>query len=329
MRNLKYIYFAILLILVGCTDDAFVKIDSIYKYGAEFYQGQKIQVWVGVETSNPREAIYEWSCDGGSFSGPAYFNQTVWIAPKQQGEYTVSCKVTCNGKSDIRSTLMKVNEYFFENFDFASSLFTATSATATFTPGSSEAYLVGSLPNTRAYYSLALADTALFPPITLKADVAWRVKFKASSSLLWRLVFAKPIRRDGTKVKKYIREIKLETWPTVATSVKNYALSYEVYSSEFGLSTWVVVEEGSKPEFTMSNGLLATDKRGMRAIMSSIDGSNKVSFSIDGVKVLETNVIQDWRMANSIPDKLNMNNFSLGFMDQSNVYFDNFSIKTE
>ena len=61
----KYLYIILFLqaaFLSGCKkDDGMVRIDTISKNGSEFFQGQKVQVWVGTEVSDLASTTYEWS----------------------------------------------------------------------------------------------------------------------------------------------------------------------------------------------------------------------------------------------------------------------------
>ncbi len=326
MKMKKYIYLFLILqvaFLSACKkDDGMVRIDTVSKNGSEFFMGQKVQVWVGAEVGDLAGTAYDWTCDEGSFSGPVGLFQTVWVAPKKSGEFTVTCKVNCNGKSESRSSKMTVGAYFFDKFGIASTNFTVSNFTATYTNG--EVLLVGSKANTRGSFRREFGDTALFNPFTYKADMAWRTKYKnATSSMYYRLLFNKPLRHDGSKVKQYIREIRLEIWPTAAGTTNNYTLSYEVFSSEYSLSTWTTAETGRKTPFVFADGSKATDGRGMRPITLSVTSDYKINVSLDGTSVLSNDAVKIWRTTNNIPDKLNLGRIWTEVYEQSNFYMDN------
>ncbi len=327
MKKIQYLFILLaVLFLAGCQkEDAFVRIDSVSKVGSEFFQGQKIQVWVAAEVGELKDASYVWDCDGGTFSGPKNLFQNVWVAPRKAGEYTVTCTVKANGESDTRSTKMIVGDYFFDKFSVASTNFSLSNFTATYANG--EVLLVGSKSNTRGSFRREFGDTALFNPFTFKADVAWRTKYKnATSSMYYRLQFNKPTRYNGSKVKQYIREIRLELWPTASGTAKNYALSYEVFSSEFSTSTWTIIENARKEQFVFADGSKATDKKGMRPINFSVDKDGKVIIKLDGAAVLESDAVKTWRTTNNIPDKLNLKSVYVEVYEQSNFYMDNVAL---
>lgn len=313
----------IFLLLFACKkEEGAVAIDSLYKNGSEFFQGQKVPVWVGAKVADLASTSYDWKCDGGSFSGPKGLFQNVWVAPRKAGDYQVSCTVDCNGKSETKSITMTVGQYFFDKFSVASTNFSTSNFTVTYANG--EVMLVGSKSNTRGSYRREFGDTALFNPFTYKADMAWRVKYKnATSSMYYRLQFNKPVRYDGSKLKQYIREIRLEIWPTSTGTANNYSLQYEVFSSEFSMSTWTTIETGRKTPFVFTDGSKAADKLGMRTIGISVKSDYKIVITLDGVSALESDAIKNWRTANNIPDKLNLGRVWTEVYEQSNFYLDN------
>jgi hypothetical protein len=326
MKMKNYIYLFLFLqaaLFSACKkDDLAVNIDTVSKNGSEFFQGQKVQVWVGAEVNDLPNTSFNWECDAGSFSGPSGLFQTVWVAPRKSGEFTVSCTVSCNGKSQTRSTKMTVGAYFFDKFGIASTNFTVSNFTATYANG--EVLLVGSKASTRGSFRREFGDTALFNPFTYKADMAWRVKYKnATSSMYYRLLFNKPTRYDGSKVKQYIREIRLEIWPTATGTTPNYTLSYEVFSSEYSVSTFTTIDTGTKPQFVFADGSKAVDKKGMRPIAISVTADYKINVSLDGASVLSNDAVKLWRTANNIPDKLNLGRVYVEVYEQSNFYMDN------
>jgi hypothetical protein len=330
MNKIKYLCLLLSVVLLfGCEKDDFtVKVDSVSKYGSEFFQGQKVQVWVSAETGDLGNTTFNWECDGGSFSGPQHLFQNVWVAPRQAGEYLITCTVEVNGKSDKRSTRMVVGPYFFDKFSFASTNFTLSNFTATYANG--ELLLVGSRSNTRGSFRRAFADTALYNPFTYKADMAWRGKYKnATSSMYYRLQFDKPRRNDGSKVKQYIREIRLEMWPTSTGTANNYSLRYEVFNSEFSMATWTTIEQGRKPEFVFTDGAKAPDGKGMRTITIGVDANFTTTVTLDGNPVIQSDAISAWRTANTIPDKLNLGRIWVEVFEQSNFYMDNIFLELQ
>lgn len=330
MKRILYLIVLLAVVLLfGCKkENGMVQIDTVSKTGSEFFQGQKVAVWVGAQVSDLSNTTYTWECDEGTFSGPKGLFQTVWVAPRKAGEFTITCTVSCNGESAKRSAKMIVGPYFFDKFGVASTNFSVSNFTATYANG--EVKLVGSKSNTRGSYRREFGDTALFNPFTYNADMAWRIKYKnATSSMYYRMLFNKPLRYDGSKVKSYIREFRLELWPTATGTNKNYSLSYEVFSSEFSTSTWTTIESGRKPEFVFTDGDKAADKLGMRTIGLAVSADFVTTISLDGATVVSTDAIKSWKTANSNPDKLNLGRIWVEVYEQTNFFLDNVFLKLE
>jgi hypothetical protein len=147
--------------------------------------------------------------------------------------------------------------------------------------------------------------------------------------MYYRLQINKPTRYDGSKVKQYIREIRLELWPTATGTANNYSLSYEVFSSEFSTSTWIVSVAGRNPAFVFADGAKATDLKGMRTITIGVDAGFKATVTLDGTKVIENDAIKIWRTTNNIPDKLNLGRVWVEVYEQTNFYMDNIILALE
>jgi hypothetical protein len=141
--------------------------------------------------------------------------------------------------------------------------------------------------------------------------------------MYYRLLFNKPVRYDGSKLKQYIREIRLEIWPTSTGTANNYSLQYEVFSSEFSMSTWTTIETGRKTPFVFTDGSKAADKKGMRTLGISVNADYRIIITLDGVSALESDAIKTWRTSNAIPDKLNLGRIWTEVYEQTNFYLDN------
>ena len=98
--------------LTGCSDDSFIEIDSLSSDGDEFFCNQKVKIWMNVHSSDLWNTDYEWSADGGILTQPQGLDEMTWKAPNVPGTYTIRCKVTVGGKTDIREKKMYVSSYF-------------------------------------------------------------------------------------------------------------------------------------------------------------------------------------------------------------------------
>ena len=105
---MKYIYQFFIVLLcafsfASCGDDDFIEIDSLCTDGDEFYCNQKVKVWMCVRSSDLWHTNYEWSCDAGSLTQPQGLNEMTWKAPSTPGTYTITCRASIGGESQVRS----------------------------------------------------------------------------------------------------------------------------------------------------------------------------------------------------------------------------------
>lgn len=119
MKYIKSLLFALFCIalVISCSDDHYVEIDSLSVAGDEFYCNQKVKLWMVVRSDDLMEVDYEWGCDGGRITQPQGLDENTWQAPNVTGTYTVWCKTTAGGKSETRYHTMNVSTYFFEKFE--------------------------------------------------------------------------------------------------------------------------------------------------------------------------------------------------------------------
>ena len=119
---MKYIYQFFIVLLcafsfASCGDDDFIEIDSLSTDGDEFYCNQKVKVWMCVRSSDLWHTNYEWSCDAGSLTQPQGLNEMTWKAPSTPGTYTITCRASIGGESQVRSHKMYVSSYYFDKFE--------------------------------------------------------------------------------------------------------------------------------------------------------------------------------------------------------------------
>lgn len=119
---MKYIYRFFLILLcafsfANCGDDDFIEIDSLSADGDEFYCNQKVKVWMCVRSSDLWHTNYEWDCDAGTLTQPQGLNEMTWKAPSIPGTYTITCRASIGGETQVRSHKMYVSSYYFDKFE--------------------------------------------------------------------------------------------------------------------------------------------------------------------------------------------------------------------
>ena len=70
-----------------------------------------------VRSSDLWHTNYEWSCDAGSLTQPQGLNEMTWKAPSTPGTYTITCRASIGGESQVRSHKMYVSSYNFDKFE--------------------------------------------------------------------------------------------------------------------------------------------------------------------------------------------------------------------
>jgi len=357
MRSINNIYILLTSIfLFGCTDEAFVEIDSLNHPGNSFFQGQNVPIWVSVNVSNLKNATYDWECTGGEFQyNPATvktLSYTVWQAPKVNGEYTISCTVNCDGEKQSRSTKIKVNKFFLVNFEITNDNEYFKAADYPLTNGfltnvmNGEAELICSKSNTLGQFSMANPiDSAIQKTgFAFKVDMAWRSNFKsANTPIVWRYIFYKPKNIDGTDVKEYIREVQVQLFPksnalttslpnTFGTTLpigSNYIIGYEVFNPIYSSSSWYTMAFGQNDAFLMHDGALVdATNMGYRNFRLKIAANNVVDFGMDNLYQINSSKLLDWFVAHTaVYQQLQLKNIMFRSYDGCNIYLDNWGLE--
>ncbi len=321
MRKLKCIIpaFAALLLL-GCSNDDYVRFDTLSRNGDVFYMGQKIAVWAGVEVSDKEAATYRWSCSGGSFTGPQNVFRTTWVAPYQRGEYTVTCTVECNGKSDTRSASFQVSEYFFETFTYTPTGYTATNVTPTYKDGA--AYVTGSRNATQGRYYYTFTDPELLPPYSFSTDVGWKDTYKSTSTQT--AVMLRMVRPSENNVlaTKYVRYINLEIYPTAVSPSANYKLLFSDTNTSTSQTGSVTLASGHIPEFAWASGVWNT-------LSIAVESDFTVVLRAGGNELVRSAELKNWRTDNNISHKMQLNSFEYHIYDGCNIMIDNINLYKE
>lgn len=346
------------LFLVGCGTDGFVEIDSLNHPGSNFFQGQNVPMWVSVKVSDLKNASYEWQCSGGEFQfNPGAVNSlshTVWKAPKKNGQYSITCTVSCDGVQQSRTTTVTVNNYFFVGFEIINDNEYFKAADYPLTNGfltnvkNGEAELIGSRSNILGQFSMAnnIDSVDQKKGFTFNVDIAWRNNYKSAiSPFVWRYFFYKPKNIDGTAPKEYIRELQLLLYPTSTTSTSgfsnvfgirlptatNYVLVYEVYNPAFSSSVWHSIALGRNDVFSITDGAIeGSVNKGFRNFELKIDANNVLYFGFDKSYQLSSSKLKEWLENNpNIEQHLKLRNIMFRSFDDCNMYLDNWGLELE
>lgn len=329
MKLIKILSALVLAILcVGCEDESWAEIDSLSVDGNEFFCNQKVKLWMNVKSDNLPEVDYEWGCEGGRLTQPQGLDEMTWQAPGEPGTYRVFCKVTIDGKSETRHHDMYVSSFFFEKFEKSTHSFKAQGSTTLAKRtetinGTSNGYLEAVVNSTSAsnryiYYNFANPELKI--PFSCMAKIGWLSDFPVTDIKVGTSTFANKfyyqvtMNRDPDKEDAaYIDDVRFEWYPVGNTnglpideeSGLPWNGRFQFKQNLNGSATWFNVYVDS-PELNFAQGV-------RKNVSFSIDANYLVHVYLNGVKILETDAIKNWRIANNSKDDMYVNEWRLIF----------------
>ena len=255
MNALKYInsivLCTILLVISSCKDDVQIDIVTLSKYGQQFYLGEKVVMWAGVETNDLKNVQYHWECDGGSFLVPDNVFENTWVAPNVAGIYTVKVTAKIGDKSSVRESKMNViNYYLFENFDNGKNnagFIYYNAAKASYSMNDSITFpnkqnlwkimLTSSKPTSTGaiYYIYPFTKGNLQIPFSMLFNMGFETFPNILANVQQRIVFNTPL---INKEKPYLKEINWSMLPAATGTTKNLKIRMLVYTPTTNTSTW-------------------------------------------------------------------------------------------
>lgn len=317
MKKIRIIFVFLSMIGVGiisCSDeDAFVSIDSLSSDGNEFYCNQKVKLWMCVKSSDLWHTDYQWSCDGGTLTQPQGLDEMTWQAPNIPGTYTVRCKVTTGGKSDIREHKMYVSSYFFDKFEKSPHGFSGQSST-TLTlrteniNGLTNGYLeakVNSSSEVQRYIQHAFNDETLCTPFSVLAKIGFSSNMPTVDTIrvgtkkgLNELKYQLICKKDPTSQTGFIHNISFGWIPTTVTprfpNIPGDASN--VFNAYLSIgSTDIIGKTTTTSYYYLIPELSSFSNKNYKKVAMAIDKDYNFYVFLDGNQVLETNVISELR----------------------------------
>lgn len=314
MNNIKFLNIAILISLLSvlsCTDSDKFKVETLGKFGTEFYCGENVVVWAAVQTDDLNNISYEWSCDGGSLLAPPGRFENTWKAPSIPGVYTVKVKVKSGSVVEERETKMNVSYYFFDNFQNTKNIanWRSDNGKMTFDINKEKVLVTASgtsIPNFRR----DLFEIPLTIPFSILYNMGFD-KFKdATSNIQHRITFNQP----DNKQLKYIREIRFQMIPKAVGTTKNFLVQFEYFLPYTNKSKWTNIVDVNSP-----NGLIAENVYEYYSM--SIGQDSTFYIYRNGIEILKSNQIKDSLSRNS-PVPNTIKEFRVQFPTATNMWFD-------
>ncbi len=325
MKRLKYLLAVIATgTLLGCEEPASVEIDSLSAMGDEFFFGQKVKVWMAVNSNDLPAARYTWSSQGGRLTQPQGLDENTWEAPREAGTYTITCEVDVNGTKRTRSREMWVSSYYFEKFEKSTHTFTLNSSAATLRNGALETR-VNSTTAARGYIQRAFADPALKAPVSSEARVGWLSNFpadaitvgasRAENTLYYEWTLNRdPERRDNL----FIDNLRFEWYPVGRTSGLPLDPDGEPYNG------WLRIQQRNATTSATSaimvrvnHPALSFARNESKKVSLTVDADYLVHVYVEGTEILKSTALQEWRQNNNATDDIYVNQWRINYCSNS------------
>jgi len=329
-------------------------------FGEEFYYSETVNVAMSVSTSDPDDVDYFWECDGGTFLQRQGYSLNQWKAPNKAGIYKIKCTVTCGSAKQTREAEINVSGFFFEKFDNSdgsNSLPTgwAQSNSATQTRNKRMELQVTTAGKEYGEFRYDFKKTEFFPPFSCKSDVgtvggssnANNPKYPNAPEVFpfagkdnnCAIVVTTNTPSMTAAPTFFISELRLEWWPDnhVLPELKYLAPgatdTTTIASTDFDAMLrfrWTRranVGEGIPQAqgwfaIPIKNSALKYGVDVNKNIGLAIDEDYVVTANVNGVEVLRTEAIKNWRpTAGDAP--MVIKEFKYVFPAKTRVYIDN------
>ncbi len=361
---MKYLYNLLIALfcscaIVGCGDDDFLEIDSLSADGDEFFCNQKVKVWMCVRSSDLWHTDYEWTCEGGTFTQPQGLNEITWKAPSVPGTYTITCKATVGGVSQVRSHKMYVSSYYFEKFEKSSHSMTLQNQTSSIKKESNGNQYLSTRVNSNSeptrYIRRAFGDNTLVAnPFSTRIKMGFEsnvpntqriaVGSKSGNAVL---EFRWNLRADESNNGAYLNQIRMMWYPGELKSGEEYpdvpqtdedkkegrpTLTPEG-SSKYNVQL-VVQYTGSdgkkttKNEYHFLNTMNIFKAKEYKNVSMGLDQNKVLTAYIDGAETLSSNIVNDYYTEKNCVGGIYVNNWEIyipngnGGKNIPQMYFD-------
>ncbi len=337
---MKYIYQLFIALFctisfASCGEDEFLEIDSLSADGNEFFCNQKVKVWMCVNSSDLWHTDYEWDCDGGILTQPQGLSEMTWKAPSVPGVYTITCKATVGGKSQVRSHKMYVSSYYFEKFEKSSHSFTLQSSNTNSLKkeANGNQYLqirVNSAAEVKRYVRRAFDDASLYTPFSTRLKLGFeenvpntqkvKVGSKEENAVLeyrWNL------RSDPSNQNAYINQIRMLWYPSTVTdeypSVPNGGTTVEGTTdfnvqliAQYTSATGTKVTRNEYHKLNTMNTFVAKE---YKTVSMSVDENDKLLAHVAGTEVLISDIVANLRTEMQCEGRMSINNWEIYFIN--------------
>lgn len=344
---MKYIYQFLFFVLcscslTGCGEKDFIEIESLSADGDEFYCNQKVKVWMCVRSSDLWHTNYEWSCDGGILTQPQGLNEMTWKAPSSPGTYTITCRATVGGETQVRSHKMNVTSYYFDKFEKMPHSLTIDSKTvksALKKESESNQYLqvkVNSSGEVNRSARRSFDDKTLYTPFSTRMKLGFESNVPNVDSITVGKKKGQPtleyrwnMRLDPSNNNAYVSQIRLSWYPGKLKNGSNYpkvadtdllggATETVEGTEDYNLRIMVeyVATDGKKSSYTeyhMMNTMNTFVPKLYQTVSMSVDENETIFVHLAEEEVLKSNLLKEVRTLNACEGRMSVNNWEVYF----------------
>lgn len=363
---MKYLYNLLIALfcscaIVGCGDDDFLEIDSLSTDGDEFFCNQKVKVWMCVRSSDLWHTDYEWTCEGGTFTQPQGLNEMTWKAPSVPGTYTITCKATVGGVSQVRSHKMYVSSYYFEKFEKSSHSMSlqGNNTNSLKKESNGNQYLqirVNSNSEVKRYIRRAFGDDNLVAnPFSTRIKMGFESNVPNTQRVIVGnknenavLEYRWNLRADASNEGAYLNQIRMMWYPGTLKDGEVYPDVPVVKVDENGETQPVLTPEGTlqynvqlvaqytgadgkkttKNEYHFLNTMNTFKAKEYKTVSMGLDQNKVLTAYIDGVETLRSNIVQELYTEKNCKGGIYVNNWEVYYINGNGgknipqMYFD-------
>lgn len=321
MKKYRILALALVSVLLfSCKEKGTVNIDTLQVFGEEFGQGQGVKVALSVWDSN-QDLYYDWTCEEGAFlnSQQGYMTNT-WTSPYKDGTYTISCKVSIDGKSETRQADIKIRGILQDRFaDHLHGWSAGTNTEGSINNYRLEANVKSSNASSTQYgsYAKTLSVPDFLPPFSLKADVGIvsGKSYPVSSTKGWDNDMYIAVNGSTPEYELapnyYIKNLCLFWWPkdhmaSSYTYTDYTGVEQTIDASEFDAA--IIVEyvyradaATGRPEEALSfmipfqTSALKSDAGVTKNVGMTLDQNYGLKIYVADIEIFSTTAIQTWR----------------------------------
>ena len=334
---MKYIYqlFIVLLCtftIISCGDDDFIQIDTLNADGDEFFCNQKVKVWLCLNSSDLWHTDYQWTCDAGTLTQPQGLNEMTWKAPSIPGTYTITCKASIGGASEVRTRTMYVSSYYFEKFEKPAHSMTLQSnnTNSMKKEANGNQYLqikVNSPAEVNRYVRRSFGDNTLYTPFSTRMKLGFESNMPSTQRIAvgtksteGMLEYRWNLKSDASNNGAYINQIRFRWYPGPVSD--GYPTNANVVEGTPDYNVQLIVQytaaDGKKTtynEYRKLSTMNVFSNGNYKNVSMSVDENDNLFVHLDGTEALSSSILKNARTEKACEGRIAINNWEFYYLN--------------